>query len=143
MAGETLLVLSGEGMPPYAVRGLTQSLEPIEAAINLRRTVNAELVSLSPAAFRKYKTTITCEDVDSPAFDAVEIADVVVVSCVAELSYLTSGGAPSRPVVSGSSRVDGSYTFYRPQLTMMVTMKTQETDEYGAAVAWELELEEV
>lgn len=129
-------------MPPFSVRGITQTLEPIDAAKNLRRTVNAQLVSLSPALFQKYKSTIDCTDQQSPAFDAVEIGDVLTVSCIPELSYLTSGGSPSRPVVSGSSRVEGSYTFFRPSLTMMVVAKSQSTDEYGAAVSWSLELEE-
>lgn len=142
VAGETLLVISGDGMPPYAVRGLTQTLEPIDAAKNLRRTVNGSLLDLSLSQFRKYRSEITCSDIDSPAFDALEIGDTVTVDCVSELAYKTSGGSPSRPVVTGSSRTSGDYTFYRPRLTMVVTGKSQETDEYGAAVSWTLELEE-
>lgn len=142
MADETLLVISGEGIPPYSIRGLTQSLEPIDAAKNLRRTVNGSLLDLSLSQFRKYRSEISCEDVDSPAFDALEIGDTVTVDCVSELAYKTSGGSPARTVVSGSSRTSGDFTFYRPVLTMLVTGKSQETDEYGAAVSWSLELEE-
>lgn len=141
MTGETLLVISGEGMPPYAVRGITQSLEPIEAATNLRRTVNGGLVDLSASQFKKYRSTISCADVNSPAFDAVEIGDAVLVDCVAELAY-KAAGSPSRPVVPGSSRTADGFVFYRPQLSMIVVGKSQETDEYGAEVSWTMELEE-
>jgi hypothetical protein len=143
MANETLLTLSGDGMPPFSVRGITQTLKPIDAAKSLKRTVNGVLRDLSASQFKKYNSTISCSDQQSPAFDAVEIGQILTVGCVEELSYKTSGGSPAHPVVSGSSRVEGSYTFYRPSLTMMVTGKTQSRDEYGAAESWTLELEEV
>lgn len=141
MAGESLIVISGEGTPPYSIRGLTQSLEPIAAASNYRRTVNGDLRDLSLVQFQKYKSTIQCDDLDAPAFDALPIGVVVTVDCVAELAYLTAGGAPQRTVVA--SRTIADWTYYRPRLVMMVTAKSQETDEYGAAVSWSLELEEV
>lgn len=142
MAGETELVLSGEGMPATAVRGITETLEPIEAAGPVRRTVNGTLRSLSAPQFQKYRWSITCSDKNSPAFDAVWPGDVVTVDCVSELSYKTSGGSPARAVVSGSSWILGDHTNYRPQLTIMITAKNQETDEYGAVVSWSLEGEE-
>lgn len=142
MAGETLLVISGEGMPPYAVRGVTETLEPIAAAANIRRTVNGDPVSLSAPQFAKYRWAITCSDVQSPAFDAVWLGDVVTVDCISDLGYKTSGGSPARAVVSGSSWTQGAHTYYRPQMTFMITGKSQETDEYGAVVSWSLEGEE-
>lgn len=142
MANETLLVLSGDGMPPYAVRGATQTLEPIDAAKNLRRTVGGGLLDLSPSQFKKYKSTINCTDQQSPAFDSLDIGDTITVSCIPELCYKT-GGSAQRSAVSGSSRTDGGFTFYRPELSMKVTAKSQETDEYQATISWSLELEEV
>ena len=53
MAGESMLTLSGVGVPPYSARGLTQSLEPIDGAAQLRRTVNGALADLSYEPFRK------------------------------------------------------------------------------------------
>jgi hypothetical protein len=53
------------------------------------------------------------------------------VECVAELSYPT-GGSPARPVVSGSTRTQGGFVFYRPQLQMRVTGFSANRDEYGA-----------
>jgi len=139
----TLLSLSGEGVPPYSARGLTQTLEPIPAAANARRTVNGELIDTSVEELRKYQSTIQCNDQQAPAFDGIWPGQILTVDCVSELAYKTSGGSPSRTVVEGSSRVDGDYTFYRPQLTMMVVNWTASKDEWGAQVGWTLALEEV
>jgi hypothetical protein len=46
-------------------------------------------------------------------------------------------------VIAGSSFTEGSFIFYRPQLTMMVTANTAQIDEWAATVPWELDLEEV
>lgn len=139
----TLLVLSTFGVPPYSARGLTQTLEPIEASVVMRRTVNGALLDLSASQFRKYRSTIACDDQQPPAVDGVWPGRLVTVDCAAELSFLTSGGSPGRPVVTGSSRVEGVFTFYRPQLSMRVTAFSVNRDEYNAAVNWQMTLEEV
>lgn len=141
MSGETLLVLSGMGVPPYSARGLTQSLELIAAAGDLRRTVNGALRNMSMAQFRKYQSTITCADQTAPAIDGLWPGAVVTVDCVAELAFPV-GGTPQRPVVPGSQRDEAGFTFYRPRLTMMVVSYTEAVDEYGAANSWQLQLEE-
>lgn len=147
MANETLLAISGPGVSPYSARGLTQSLEPIAAAASMRRTINGALRDLSQPQFRKYQSTISCADQVAPALDGIWPGMILVVDCVAELSYKT-GGSPSRPVASVDSsedatRTDGGYTFYRPRLTMRVVNYTESNDEYGATVTWSLQLEEV
>jgi hypothetical protein len=142
MSDDTLLVLSGIGVPDYSARGLTQTLEPIEASSSLRRTVNGALKDLSYAQFRKYKSTVSCQDQEPPAIDGVWPGHVVTVDCVTELSY-PSGGSPARPVVLGSARTEGAFVFYRPALQMRVTGFSVSRDEYGAAVQWQMELEEV
>ena len=125
------------------MRGATQTLQPIDAAQQLRRTINGTLIDVSRAEFRKYRSTISCTDQQPPAVDGVWPGQIVTVGCISELSCKTAGGAPSRSVVSGSSRTEGDYTFYRPQLIMRVVSFSQDTDEYGASVSWSLELEEV
>ena len=139
---DTLLVLSGIGVPDYSARGLSQTLEPIEASASLRRTINGTLKDLSFAQFRKYKSTISCQDQEPPAVDGVWPGHVVTVDCVAELSY-PAGGSPARAVVAGSARTEGAFVFYRPQLEMLVTSFSVNRDEYGAAVQWQMDLEEV
>jgi hypothetical protein len=139
----TLLEISGIDLPHYATRGLTQTLEPIDQAKQTRRTVNGSLKDISAPQFQKYKSTITCTDQQNPGLDGVWPGLQVTVDCVAELSYKTSGGSPDRPVVTDSSRTDGDWTFYRPRLTMRVTSYSTQTDEYGASVGWQLDLEEI
>ena len=152
----TLLVLSfdgiGEspGVNPYSARGLHQSLNPIAAVRDqggggggiLRRTVNGKLVDVSAPQMRKYRSEISCNDQAPPAIDGLWAGMIVQVSCAAELGYLTLAGA-QRPVVSGSERVEGDFTYYRPQLTMMVCDFQVDKDEWGATTSWQLVLEEV
>ena len=139
----TLLVISGPGMPTYAARGLTQTLDPIDASSAVARTVNGGLINLSPSQMQKYRSTISCTDQETPALDGVWPGQVLTVDCVSELGYLTAGGSPDRTVVTGSSRTRGVWTWYRPQLAMMVISYTTSTDEYGARIGWQLDLEEV
>ena len=113
MPDETLLVLTGIGVPPYAARGLTQTLDPIEAAGSQRRTVNGTLIDLSLAQFRKYRSTIRGRDQQAPALDGVWPGRVVTVSCVAELCC-PSTDTPAKPVVSGSQRTEGELHLLSP-----------------------------
>jgi hypothetical protein len=139
----TVLTLTGDGVQPYATRGASQTLAPIQQASQLARTVNGVLADLSfDTGFQKYASTLSCSDQTAPAFERSWPGLAVTVGCISELSYKTSGGSPSRPVVSGSERVDGDYTFYRPLLSMRVINYSVQTDEYGAVVSWSMQLEE-
>jgi hypothetical protein len=138
---DTLLVITGMGFSPYAARGLSQTLQPIEQSRQLKRTASGKLVDVSVEQFRKYRSTISCTDQRAPAIDGIWPGMVVTVSCVAELSYLV-GGSPSRPAVAGSIREEEGYVFYRPMLVMRVVDIGPSTDEFAAEVAWTLELEE-
>jgi len=139
----SLLVIAGIDLSDYAVRGLTQTLEPIDQARQMRRTVNGALVDVSMSQFRKYRSVIACADQVPPALDAIWPGLEVEVQCVAELGYRGSSGTPERTAVSGSERDEGEFTYYRPLLTMMVRDFRTNTDEYGAEVGWTIELEEV
>lgn len=146
MAGETELVISGDGMPPTAVRGISETLEPVD----------------NPQ-FDKYRLTLQCSDKNAPAFDRLRVGNfrrtvnggfvdlsgmgsIVTVDCISELAFRT-GGSPAaiaqRPAVAGSIRESDGYTFYRPQLIVGLVRKSQETDEYGAVVAWSADFEEI
>lgn len=140
---DTLLVLSGMGIAPYSARGVKQTLAPISASASTKRTINGALVNLGQAQFQKYESKISCDDMNSPAADGIFPGAVLVVDCVVELARLT-GETPQRPVVEGSERVVGAYTFYRPRLTMMLTEPIEiEEDEWGAATSWSMSLQEV
>jgi hypothetical protein len=141
---DTLLVISGLGNFQYQARGLTQKLQLIPQATDLERSINGKLVDVSNPVFRKFMSTITCTDVDAPPLDGLWPGMTVTVQCAAGLSYLTGNpGSPSRPEVSGSSYVQGSFTFYRPVLEMLVKSFSENWDEWKGDMGWALELEEV
>jgi hypothetical protein len=144
MAYDTLLTLISMGVPLYSARGLSQTLTPIEAAKNLRRDINGELVDLSLPQFHKYETEITCSDARSPALDGVWPGRVLTVSCVAELAFETGSGGPYRTPVHGSEHTttDG-FTYYRPLLSMMVEEFQEKKDDWGVTVGWTLKMAEV
>ncbi|MEN6306088.1 MAG: hypothetical protein ABFD96_25405 [Armatimonadia bacterium] len=140
----TVLELTGMGVVPYSTRQATQSLEPIrQAGASVYRDVNGVLRNAGGTRFQKYRSVISCTDQRPFAVDGVWPGKLVTVGCIATLSYLTSGGAPQRTPVPGSSLTEGSWTFYRPQLSMMVLRFSLQENEYGAEVGWSMELEEV
>jgi len=139
----TLLKISGIGMSPHAARGLTQTLNPIEQAKDLRRTINGELIDFSVEQFRKYASVISGNDQMPPGVAGVWPGRHIQVECLAELYYLTAGGSAERPVVAGSARTEGPYTYYRPVLEMRVLDFSQSFDEWDAQVSWSLTLEEI
>lgn len=139
----TLLRISGVGMSPYAARGLTQTLNPIEQAKDLRRTINGELIDFSVEQFRKYASVIGGNDHRPLGVTGIWPGRNVQVECVAELYYVTAGGSAERPLVTGSERTEGPYTYYRPVLNMRVVDFNQSFDEWDAQVSWSLTLEEI
>ncbi len=140
---DTDLLIFGMGIAPYSARGLTQTIAPIEAARVLRRSINGSLYDLSFDQFRKYMSKITCEDQATPAIDGIWPGAEVTVYCVAELSRLTDTEGPARPVVPGSERIDGAFTFYRPILQMRVVNVETGLAEWDADYNWTIELEEI
>jgi hypothetical protein len=143
MVALTNLKLEGIGVPPYSARGVTQTLSPITQAAQLKRTINGVLKDLSSEQFQKYASTISATDQLAPSCDGVWPGKEVVVDCISELCYLTAGGTPQRTVVAGSSRVEGDYTYYRPQLTMRVLSFSSAEDEWARSNNWSMQLEEV
>ena len=146
---QTLLILiplSGGAafeLPISSAQGITQSLEPVTGPATLiRRDVSGTLRDLTNPQFRKYKATVSGNTHRSPAFDSGWVGQILTVQSATELSYAT-GGTPGRPEVSGSSYVEDGFTFYRPELIMMVRAFESTFDEYEARFTWKLELEEV
>lgn len=149
----SVLVLSGMGVPPYSIRGATQDLAPIAAAVQLHRTVNGTLTDFSEDQLQKYASTISCTDQQPPAFAGQWPGrQTLTVDCIVELAIPLNtdldstddpGTIDGRTVVMGSWRTEGDWGFYRPQLSMLVTAFTQTNDEYGATTQWSLSLEEI
>jgi len=146
----TLLVitpLSGASTPvltPYSARNLTQTYEAIKGKEEwLRRDVNAVLQSVVDTRFRKYRTTITCSDGETPCLDDAWIGQEVLIDCAFEFSYPT-GGTPSRPVVAGSTRTTNyGIVFYRPQLLCLIAdIRVAGFQEWQALYNWQIDTEE-
>jgi hypothetical protein len=149
LVGGTKLVitpLSGVSalqLTPYSARGLTQTYDLIGSAdIDLRRDVNAILQNVSDTRFRKYKTTISCKDGETPCLDDSWRGITVMIDCVFEFSY-PNGATPARPVVSGSERTFDAITYYRPMLTCMIADIRVALPEYPAMYDWQIDALEV
>lgn len=144
MPDNTLLAFAEFDIPPYSARGITQTIQPIAASQQLRRTVNGALVDFSDPIFRKFQSTITCRDMDHPVLDDVWPGMELTVDCIAEFKYRdATGETPARTAVAGSERTEGGYVYYRPQLTMMVASYRVDVDEWGAETGWTMDLVEV
>ena len=141
----TVLRITGLGVVPYSTRAATQSLEPIgQAGANIYRDVNGVLRSVGgTTAFQKYRSTISGNDMRPIAVNGVWPGKLVTVQCIATLGYLTATALPARSVVPGSSFIEGDWTFYRPELGMMVLSWSLKEAEYEGAISWSMELEEV
>ena len=142
----TLLVMNTIGVPLYSARGLTQTLTPVsEAKPAPRRTINGELRWLGLNQMQKYDSTITCTDQQAPRFDGVWPGMAVLVNCVCELAYITSGGSPERTVVPGTTprHTPDGFTYYYPQIAFMVLDHNFSMDEYVHQYQWQLTLREI
>lgn len=140
----SILKLTGVGIPPHSATNLTQTCEEAGGQGDFERNINNRLVDLSPPWQRLLKSTISCDDVNPPAFDGSPKGKVVVVDCVFEFAFLTALGSAGqlRPAVPGSVRTEGDWTFYRPQLTCVIVGFTLQKDEWGNITGWTMELEE-
>lgn len=148
----TVLTISGIDFTPWSARGLSQTLEAVSESSQLARTVDGELDDLSTSQFRKYRSTISCNDFDIPAIDGLFPGQEVVVDCIVELSYAepgtstgveTLGDSASRPIVPGSLVSENGFVRYRPRLTMRVESLSTTRDEWNAVSQWSIDLVEV
>lgn len=144
----TILLLSPIGIPFYSARGISQTLTPIKEVggnrQNLPRTINGQLINLTPSIFLKYSTVITGKDQSGPSRDLVWPGTLITVSCVATLSYPTGqAGSPGRGIVDGSSVAANGFTIYQPILNCMVINFDDKLEEWEHEYSWKLELEEV
>lgn len=116
----------GVSLSEYAARGIKAGIGPIDAAKQSRRDINGTLVDTSNPAFRKYRLSLSCDDMDSPGFGEVTTdadghwpGDRVFVTV---LPHMASAGAMN--------------------LTMLLKDWNVERDEWGAATSWSAELEQ-
>lgn len=138
----TDLVLTGIGVQPYSARGLTQTLEAIQQAAQLKRTVNGLLRDLSLAQFKKYSSSITGNDQLPPVCDGIWPGKEVTVDCVVEMSSRI-GQPKERTMVPDSEYEQGGFLIWRPRLFMRVTSVSWDRAEYDRVSNWTMTLEEI
>lgn len=141
-AEKTLLIIEELGIPLYSTRGATQSLAPIDAAAQLVRTIDGELDDWSEPQFRKYKSTINCNDVRGFPTDGLWQGRVITVHCIAMLTRAIDA-LPERDVVGGSEITEGNFVHYCPIITGRVMTFNWVRNEYQDVVGWSLSFEEV
>lgn len=139
----TDVTLGKDVLPFYSSRDIEQTLDPIDAAFSQRRTVNIELVDLSISRAQKYASVLSSTDRRPPSRDDVWPGRKVLVACAYLLSYPTIGGTNHRDILSGSTFVEGDFTFYRPLITFMLGKPTGRFKEWQAGYTWSLPLQEV
>lgn len=139
---DTLITITGASLTRWSARGLTQVIVPIDQSKQFHRTINGKLRDVSDGAFRKYATSISCKDQRVPAIDGVWPGMKVIIECCAELAFPV-GGTAQRPVVSGSTRTENGFVFYRPILEVILTSVPDISfEEWAAEYSWQLEGEE-
>lgn len=128
MTTETDITITGVGFADYSARGITCSLEPIEASGQLRRTINGTMLDLSNPAFQKYKMTLSATDQEFPKLGHVWFGKEVYVTSVITLQ--TGGGTAT----TGATAIG---------FTGMITNWTVERDEWAYDASWSIEIEQI
>jgi len=121
----TEIVVDGLDIPDDAARGITMTLEPIAASSKMERTLNGELIDVSDPAFRKYRVTLTCSDMEVPSLIQVWPGTQLTITCLPDL-----GGNDG----SGGAMV---------LICLVAEPWKVSADEWGAAKTWSLALEQV
>ena len=85
MPAYTLMAIDDIDFSQYAVRGITMTLEPIAASAKIERTLNGELIDVSDPAFRKYRVTLTCSDMEVPSLIQVWPGTQLTITCLPDL----------------------------------------------------------
>jgi hypothetical protein len=119
----TLLSIDGIDFSDYASRGITMSLQPVDAGA-LEVDVNGNLVDMTLPQFRKYEATVECTDHEAPDFTDIWRGTVVEVVCI--------------PQLGPSDSTDGTLT-----MSMMVDTWNTGRDEWQSEVAWSLHLRQI
>lgn len=167
---ETNLILGIAGLPPESARNCIQELSPIPNG-EFKKSINGDLMFLETAERRKYKSVISCSDVNSPIIDKLWIGSQINVGCIQNLWQVILPGETQitliRPAVAGSvnavnnfgeqipfqlidndlklynSYKDKIFVCFRPWMMMQITNFTLRTNEWDMEGGWKLELEEI
>jgi hypothetical protein len=167
---ESNLIFGLSGLAPESARNCTQELYPVPNG-EFKKSINGDLLFLASADRRKYKSIISCSDVNTPIMDEIWIGSQVNVGCIQPLWQTI---APSkteihliRPCVADSVHVmdyvgkfvrftisdnvvqltktytERIFVSFRPWLVMQVIDFSMETKEWDMKSNWRIVLEEI
>ena len=167
---ETNLILGIAGLPPESARNCIQELSPIPNG-EFKKSVNGNLMFLETTERRKYRSVISCCDVNTPIIDKLWIGSQINVGCIQNLWQAILPGETQikliRPAVAGSVNTvnnfgepipfhlldndlrlyepcnDKIFVCFRPWLVMQITNFVLRTNEWDMEGGWKLELEEI
>jgi hypothetical protein len=167
---ETNLILGVAGLPPESARNCQQELSPIPNG-EFKKSINGTPLFLETSERRRYKSVISCKDVNSPLIDGIWVGSQITVGCIQNLWQAIPSGELEieliRPAVEGSICVvnelgdpikfqltdnkvelyriynEKIFVCFRPWMVMQVTNFLLETNEWGMSGGWKLFLEEI
>lgn len=167
---ETNLILGVNGLPPESARNCVQELRPIPNG-EFKRTVNGNMVFLESNKDRKYRSVISCKDLNFPIIDEIWVGSRIKIGCIQNLwqsipqgttkitlcrkpvdgsvCIINSVGDPIKFTCNNSEiEIDTTYAekvfvCFRPWMQMQVTDFSIETNEWGMSGTWKIISEEL
>lgn len=167
---ESNLILGIMGFPPESARNCIQELYPIPNG-EFKKSINGNLLFLESTERKRYKSVISCKDINSPIIDGIWIGSQINVGCIQNLWQFINVGemkirlirAPVKESVFAVNNAGEPIRFnlideevcleqayhekifvcFRPWLTMKVIDFSLETNEWGMSGGWKIILEEI
>ena len=167
---ESNLILGVTGLPPESARNCVQELYPIPNG-EFKKSINGNLLFLESTERRRYRSVISCKDINSPIIDGIWIGSQINVGCIQNLwqsinigetktglirppvndsvSVVNSAGKPIKfslidnEVILERTHQEKIFVCFRPWLTMKVVDFSLETNEWGMSGGWKIILEEI
>ena len=167
---ESNLILGVFGLPPESARNCIQELYPIPNG-EFKRSINGDMLFLESTERKRYKSTISCKDLNTPIIDGIWVGSKVNVGCIQHLWQSISPGDTAttliRPAVDSSICVidksgnplkfnysnniisiykthqERIFVCFRPWLAMQIIDFSMETNEWSMSGGWKLVLEEI
>ena len=164
------IILGIAGLPQERAKNCVQELFPV-ANGEFKKSINGNLFFVETSNRQKYRSIISCSDLNSPIINKIWIGTQINVGCIQNLCQVIQPGETVldlvRPAVANSIRVTNClgqsvlhsilgnqillqkpnnqkfFVSFKPWLTMLVTNFSMKTNEWKMESGWTLELEEI
>jgi len=114
---ETVLTMTGVGLPPFSARGCLQALAPIQTG-ELRRTINGDLCYTGKTQHHKFSSKIICRDKAPLSFNHLWIGAKVNVGCIQPIIQEFIGDGKTK-----------EFSLIRPMIEHSLTLENVEDAE--------------